>query len=455
MIICILIGIIFIGILYLGNYVGVICLVIFVSCWSDVDLFYFLVDYYVLIKCDDFVCIQCLCLEIVVIWLVGGLDVECVIFYWQLDIFEIFELIWLFICVSVKGLFNCVYVYKVVVDCNVEVGEDLDVGVIMGFYSYLVLMVVDILMFNVYKILVGCDQVQYVEMVCDIGQCFNYLFGNGCEFFVLFEVVIEENVVILLGLDGCKMFKSYDNIILLFSLFRQFKDVIVCIVIDLCVLGELKDLDSLYLFFFYLVFVSVEQVVVFCQELFEGLVWGEVKQCLFQLFDNELGEVCECYQVLIVKLDDIEDIFFVGVVKVCCIVILFIVELCEVVGLCFLCELLKSVESGKKKVVKVVCLVSFCDDDGSFCFCLLDVVGEQLLLFCVFVDGKVVGVVSKCLLVGEIVDLWVEGNVFGLWLDGEVVVQSLVFVDVVVCDVVIECICEVLVLQEQVVLVYF
>ena len=30
----------------------------------------------------------------------------------------------------------------------------------------------------------------------------------------------------------------------------------------------------------------------------------------------------------------------------------------------------------KKKVSKSARFVSFCDDDGSFCFCLLDVDGE-------------------------------------------------------------------------------
>ena len=51
-----------------------------------------------------------------------------------------------------------------------------------------------------------------------------------------------------------------------------------------------------------------------------------------------MGEVRECYNVLIVWLVDLEDIFFVGVVKVCKIVMLFFGELCEVVGLCLFCE---------------------------------------------------------------------------------------------------------------------
>lgn len=61
----------------------------------------------------------------------------------------------------------------------------------------------------------------------------------------------------LFGLDGCKMFKSYDNIILLFVVgVKGMCEVILCIVIDLWLLGELKDLDSLVLFIIFCVFVS-------------------------------------------------------------------------------------------------------------------------------------------------------------------------------------------------------
>jgi tryptophanyl-tRNA synthetase len=58
---------------------------------------------------------------------------------------------------------------------------------------------------------VGRDQVQHLEMARDIAQRFNHQFGRGRELFVLPEVVIDEELATLPGLDGRKMSKSYDN----------------------------------------------------------------------------------------------------------------------------------------------------------------------------------------------------------------------------------------------------
>ncbi|MBF3053752.1 tryptophan--tRNA ligase, partial [Pseudomonas aeruginosa] len=371
---------------HLGNYAGAIRPAILASRRSDVDSFYFLADYHALIKCDDPARIQRSRLEIAATWLAGGLDVERATFYRQSDIPEIPELTWLLTCVSAKGLLNRAHAYKAAVDRNVEAGEDPDAGVTMGLYSYPVLMAADILMFNAHKIPVGRDQVQHVEMARDIGQRFNHLFGNGREFFVLPEAVIEENVATLPGLDGRKMSKSYDNTIPLFSPSRQLKDAIARIVTDSRAPGEPKDPDSSHLFLLYSAFASAEQVAAFRQELLDGLAWGEAKQRLFQLLDNELGEARERYQALIAKPDDIEDILLAGAAKARRIATPFIAELREAVGLRSLREPLKSTESGKKKAAKAARLVSFRDDDGSFRFRLLDAAGEQLLLSRAFAD---------------------------------------------------------------------
>ena len=206
-----------------------------------------------------------------------------------------------------QGLLNRAHAYKAAVDRNVEAGEDPDAGVTMGLYSYPVLMAADILMFNAHKIPVGRDQVQHVEMARDIGQRFNHLFGNGREFFVLPEAVIEENVATLPGLDGRKMSKSYDNTIPLFQPFQAAQGRHRTHRHRLARAGEPKDPDSSHLFLLYSAFASAEQVAAFRQELLDGLAWGEAQR-LFQLLDNELGEARERYQALIAKPDDIEDI---------------------------------------------------------------------------------------------------------------------------------------------------
>lgn len=295
----ILTGITTTGTPHLGNYAGAIRPAIVASRQSDFDSFYFLADYHALIKCDDPLRIQRSRLEIAATWLAAGLDVDRVTFYRQSDIPEIPELTWLLTCVAAKGLLNRAHAYKASVDKNVEGGEDPDAGITMGLYSYPVLMAADILMFNAHQVPVGRDQIQHVEMARDIGQRFNHLFGNGKEFFVMPEALIEESVATLPGLDGRKMSKSYDNTIPLFSGAKDMKSAISRIVTDSRAPGEAKDPDTSHLFTLYQAFSTAEQCAEFRSDLLQGLGWGEAKNRLFTLLDAQLSEPREKYLGLI------------------------------------------------------------------------------------------------------------------------------------------------------------
>ncbi|MCY1297148.1 tryptophan--tRNA ligase [compost metagenome] len=300
-------------------------------------------------------------------------------------------------------------------------------------------MAADILMFNAHKVPVGRDQIQHVEMARDIGQRFNHLFGAGREFFTLPEAVIEEEVATLPGLDGRKMSKSYDNTIPLFGSAKQLKDAIARIVTDSRAPGEPKDPDSAHLFTLYQAFATPAQLAEFRAELLGGLAWGEAKQRLFQLLDNELGEAREKYHALIERPADLEDILLAGAAKARKIATPFLNELREAVGLrSFRASAQGAGEAKAKKAAKSARFVSFREDDGSFRFRLLDADGEQLLLSSAFADGKTAGQVSKRLQSGDELDLRVEGETFGLWLDDAQVATSPAFTDAAARDAAIQ-----------------
>jgi len=425
----ILTGITTSGTPHLGNYAGAIRPAIVASRQSDADSFYFLADYHALIKCDDPLRIQRSRLEIAATWLASGLDVNRVTFYRQSDIPEIPELTWLLTCVAAKGLLNRAHAYKASVDKNVEAGEDPDAGITMGLYSYPVLMAADILMFNAHKVPVGRDQIQHVEMARDIGQRFNHLFGQGKEFFVMPEALIEESVATLPGLDGRKMSKSYDNTIPLFSSPKEMKEAISRIVTDSRAPGEAKDPDNSHLFTLYEAFATPEQGAEFRSELLQGLSWGEAKQRLFQLLDGELSEARERYHGFMERPADLEDILLAGAEKARRVATPFLGELREAVGLRSFRSTVQSADSGKKKATKGARFVSFREEDGSFRFRLLAADGEQLLLSRTFADGKAAGAVSKQLQQGGELDLRSEDNHFTLWLDGACVADSPQFTD--------------------------
>ncbi len=430
----ILTGITTTGTPHLGNYAGAIRPAIVASRQNDADSFYFLADYHALIKCDDPLRIQRSRLEIAATWLAAGLDVDRVTFYRQSDIPEIPELTWLLTCVAAKGLLNRAHAYKASVDKNLEAGEDPDAGITMGLFSYPVLMAADILMFNAHQVPVGRDQIQHVEMARDIGQRFNHLFGNGKEFFVMPEALIEEGVATLPGLDGRKMSKSYDNTIPLFSSAKEMKDAISRIVTDSRLPGEAKDPDNSHLFTLYQGFASKAQSDEFRADLLQGLGWGDAKQRLFTLLDGELGEARENYHRLIERPADLEDILQAGAQKARRIATPFLGELREAVGLRSFRTSTQTVAATKKKASKGARFVSFREDDGSFRFRLLAADGEQLLLSRNFADGKAAGAVTKQLQQGGELDIRTEGEAFTVWLEGTCVADSPAFADAAARD---------------------
>ena len=284
-------------------------------------------------------------------------------------------------------------------------------------------------MFNAQKVPVGRDQIQHVEMARDIGQRFNHLFGQGKDIFKLPEVVIEEDVATLPGLDGRKMSKSYDNTIPLFGSSRQLKDAVARIVTDSRQPGEAKDPDNSHLFTIYQAFAAPTQQADFRAALLGGLAWGEAKQALYELLEAELGEARERYHALIARPADLEDILLAGAAKARKIATPFLGELREAVGLRSFREQVQVAADTKKKAAKRARFVSFRDEDGSFRFRLLDADGEQLLLSSSFADGKAAGQVSKRLQAGDALDIRVQGNAFGLWLDDQLVGESPAFTD--------------------------
>lgn len=434
----ILTGITTTGTPHLGNYAGAIRPAILASRDSNADSFYFLADYHALIKCDDPLRIQRSRLEIAATWLAGGLDVNRVTFYRQSDIPEIPELTWLLTCVAAKGLLNRAHAYKASVDKNVEAGEDPDAGITMGLYSYPVLMAADILMFNAHKVPVGRDQIQHVEMARDIGQRFNHLFGQGKEFFTLPEALIEESVATLPGLDGRKMSKSYDNTIPLFSSAKDMKEAISRIVTDSRAPGEAKDPDTSHLFTLFQAFATPEQAAEFRSELLQGLGWGEAKNRLFLLLDEQLGESRERYHQLIERPADLEDLLQLGAKKARAVATPFLNELREAVGLRSFVSQVQVAASTKKKAAKAARFVSFREDDGSFRFRLLAADGEQLLLSRHFADGKTAGQATKQLQSGQPLDVRSEALAFSVWLGGECVADSPAFADEAARDAAIE-----------------
>jgi tryptophanyl-tRNA synthetase len=90
-------------------------------------------------------------------------------------------------------------------------------------------MAADIIIQDANIVPVGQDQKQHVEFARDTVEKFNRIFG---ETFVMPEPLILDNVAVVLGTDGQKMSKSYNNTIPLFATDEEIQKAVMSIVTD-------------------------------------------------------------------------------------------------------------------------------------------------------------------------------------------------------------------------------
>jgi len=398
----VLTGITTTGTPHLGNYVGAIRPAIRASQQPEVQAFFFLADFHALIKCEDPQRIARSRMEIAATWLAAGLDPERVLFYRQSDITEIPELSWLLTCVTGKGLMNRAHAYKASVDANREKNLEDDDGINMGLFSYPILMAADILMFNAHKVPVGRDQVQHLEMARDIAQRFNHLYPNTADWFVLPEAVIDESVATLTGLDGRKMSKSYHNTVPLFEGgTKALKTAVAKIVTDSREPGEPKDAHHSNLLPMFQAFATTEQSQEFIDALSAGMGWGQAKQSLVNVIEQEVAPLRDHYDQLMARPDDLEDILQVGAKRAREIASPFMAQLRQAVGIGAPAK--SSLADGgnqtgkaaRAKPSKGPRFVQFRDEQGLFRFKLISQAGLTLCTSLAHQDPKQVGVILR------------------------------------------------------------
>ncbi|KPL48437.1 tryptophan--tRNA ligase [Xanthomonas axonopodis] len=363
---------------HLGNYVGAIRPAIQASAGADAESFYFLADLHSLIKAQDPARTQRSTLEIAATWLACGLDPDKVWFYRQSDVPETTELMWLLTCVAGKGILNRAHAYKAAVDKNRADGEDEDAGVTAGLFMYPVLMAADILIFNAHKVPVGRDQIQHIEMARDFAQRFNHVYGR--DFFTLPEVVIDEQVSTLPGLDGRKMSKSYSNTIPLFAPREELRKLVFSILTDSRAPGEAKDTQGAALFQLYQAFATPQESAAFAQAFADGIGWGDAKQQLFERIDQEIAPLRTRYKALMAEPAKIEAILRAGGARLRArYATPLLAELRDAVGLRDLSSQAATAAVQASEKIALPVFKQYRESDGKFYFKLNDGAGALLL----------------------------------------------------------------------------
>ncbi|HPU99615.1 MAG TPA: tryptophan--tRNA ligase [Candidatus Cloacimonas acidaminovorans] len=280
------------GIPHIGNYLGAIKPALKLS--ETCEARYFIADYHALNACKDPVELKKMTVEIASAWLACGLDPKKTLFYRQSDVPETFELLTILMAFTPKGLMNRAHAYKAMVQNNLEANKDPDDGVNMGLFTYPVLMAADILLFDTDFVPVGTDQFQHIEMAQDIAQSFNYVYKTQA--LKIPQPIAQEDTKTVVGLDGRKMSKSYNNTIPMFCTEKELKKLIMSIVTNSQTIEEPKDPDTSNIFALYKNFATPEQVEnMRARYLKGGLGWGQAKQELFEVINAELKPIRERY----------------------------------------------------------------------------------------------------------------------------------------------------------------
>ena len=193
------------GRLHIGHFHGV--LENWIKIQSDFDCYFFVADWHSLTtEYADTSGIINSTREMVLDWVAFGLDPEKSVVFRQSLVPHHAELNLILSMITPVSWLERNPTYKEMLD-NIQ-QRDLST---FGFLGYPVLMAADIILYKAARVPVGHDQLPHLEITREIARRFNHLYGNV---FPEPEALLTETPK-LLGLDGRKMSKSYNNSIYL------------------------------------------------------------------------------------------------------------------------------------------------------------------------------------------------------------------------------------------------
>lgn len=236
-------------------------------------------------------------------WLAFGLDPKRSIFYRQSRVPQVTELTWYLNCFTPFPMLANAHSFK-------DKSERLS-DVNAGLFTYPVLMAADILLYDAEFVPVGKDQVQHLEMSADIGKAFNFRVGQ--EVFMIPKAKTDAKTMIVPGIDGQKMSKSYNNFINIFLPEKELKKVVMSIVTDSKALEEVKDPATDNVFKIFELVASAEQTEAMrINYLKGGFGYGHAKTALFELILDKYKQPRELYNQYMANPDALEKELKIG-----------------------------------------------------------------------------------------------------------------------------------------------
>ncbi|QJC33811.1 tryptophan--tRNA ligase [Enterobacteriaceae endosymbiont of Donacia provostii] len=156
------------GILTIGNYIGAL------SQWKKLQKKYFCIyciaDLHALTNYHKKSILNNNILNTLSLFLASGINPEKSIIFIQSHVPQHTQLCWILNCFTNFSIMKRMIQFKEKINSNKNVN--------MGLFNYPILMAADILLYQTYKVPVGKDQIQHIELVRDIACKFNNFYGE-------------------------------------------------------------------------------------------------------------------------------------------------------------------------------------------------------------------------------------------------------------------------------------
>lgn len=310
------------GKLHLGHLVG--ALENWINLQKDYECIFGIVDWHALMgEYENSHHIQTYIYDMAVDWLACGIDPNQSLIVVQSDVVEHLELQMFFSCLTPLGWLERNPTYK---EQLREIRtRDLHT---YGFLGYPVLQAADILLYKAEAVPIGEDQLPHLELTREISRRFNHIYK--ADVFRDCEAILTKTPR-LLGIDGRKMSKSYDNAINLSDVPDTVRRKVQGMFTDPAriKLSDPGHPDLCNVFSYYQVFSPDRENEVFqwCAKAQRGCT--ECKKTLAEVILEKIDPFQEKRQVLVKKKDYIRDVLRDGARKATTIAQKTIVEVRE------------------------------------------------------------------------------------------------------------------------------
>lgn len=258
----------------MGNILGAIKPAVDLSKDPNNESFLFIADLHSLTTLKDGPTRREFTRAVAATWLAFGFDTVKNTFWRQSRVPEHTELAWLLNCFTPMPMLQNATSFKDKAEKALTVNA--------GLFTYPVLQAADILLYDAEIIPVGKDQRQHIEMTRDIASAVNHQYDANL--FVLPEARIDDRLMVIPGIDGQKMSKSYNNYIDIFLPANELYKMVKKIKSDSTPLEAPKNPDTDITFQLYSL-LATEAEIAQMRQNYEGgnYGYGTAKKVLYEL----------------------------------------------------------------------------------------------------------------------------------------------------------------------------